>query len=150
MSGAVVKDKYPSTPYLSWSPSKHREDRYHPDESHFDGREVVITEKMDGECCVDGDTVIETEDGEMTIREACESQYGGLVKAYDSFKEEVVWRNIDGWFVQEASEDEWYELETKEGQTVKLTGDHRVYLPKFNCYRRVDDLEGDEIVILGT
>lgn len=50
MSGAVVKDKYPKTHYLSWSPSKHREDRYHPDESHFDGREVVITEKMDGEC----------------------------------------------------------------------------------------------------
>ena len=49
MSGAVVKDKYPKTPYLSFSPSKHREDRYHPDETHFDGREVVITEKMDGE-----------------------------------------------------------------------------------------------------
>ena len=46
---AVIKDKYPKTPYLSFSPSKHREDRYHPDESHFDSREVVITEKMDGE-----------------------------------------------------------------------------------------------------
>jgi len=49
---AVVKDKYPSTPYLTWSSSKHREDRYHPDERHFGGREVVITEKMDGECWV--------------------------------------------------------------------------------------------------
>jgi hypothetical protein len=49
MSGEVVKDKYPKTPYLNWSPSKHREDRYHPDERHFGGREVVITEKLDGE-----------------------------------------------------------------------------------------------------
>jgi len=96
MSGAVVKDKYPKTPYLNWSPSKHREDRYHPDERHFDNREVVITEKMDGECCVDGDTVVETEGGEMTIREVCESQYGGEVKAYDPLKEEIVWRNVDG------------------------------------------------------
>lgn len=45
----VVCDKYPSTRYLEWSPEKHREDRYHPDESHFEGREVVVTEKMDGE-----------------------------------------------------------------------------------------------------
>lgn len=45
----VIYDKYPSTPYLSWSPEKHRDDRYHPDENHFEGRDVVITEKMDGE-----------------------------------------------------------------------------------------------------
>lgn len=46
---SVTKQKYPSTYHLSWSPEKHRDDSYHPDESFFEGKEVVITEKMDGE-----------------------------------------------------------------------------------------------------
>jgi hypothetical protein len=150
MSGSkgVVYDKYPSTPYLTWSPEKHRDDSYHPDESHFEGREVVITEKMDGENCVDGDTVIETEDGEMMIREICENQYEKKVKAYDPIKEEAVWRTVDGWFIENSSDDEWYELEAETGETVKLTGDHRVYLPELECYRKVKDLKGDEVVML--
>ena len=41
--------KYPSTPHLTWSPEKHRDDSYHPDESVFEGEEVVVLEKMDGE-----------------------------------------------------------------------------------------------------
>jgi hypothetical protein len=45
----VTKRKYPSTPHLTWSPEKHRDDSYHPDESTFEGEEVVVLEKMDGE-----------------------------------------------------------------------------------------------------
>ena len=45
----VTHYKYPSTPYLHWSPEKHRDDSYHPDESTFEGEEVVVLEKMDGE-----------------------------------------------------------------------------------------------------
>ena len=45
----IIYDKYPSTPHVSWSLEKHRDDSYHPDESHFESREVVVLEKMDGE-----------------------------------------------------------------------------------------------------
>jgi hypothetical protein len=45
----VTHYKYPSTPHLTWSPEKHRDDSYHPDESTFEGEEVVVLEKMDGE-----------------------------------------------------------------------------------------------------
>lgn len=48
-SEEVTYDKYPSTPHLQWSPEKHRDDSYHPDPTFFDGREVVLLEKMDGE-----------------------------------------------------------------------------------------------------
>lgn len=48
-SKKVTYDKYPSTRYLSWTAEKERDDSYHPSESFFEGREVVVLEKMDGE-----------------------------------------------------------------------------------------------------
>jgi hypothetical protein len=41
--------KYPRTYHLPWSPGKTRDDRALPDATCFEGREVVVTEKMDGE-----------------------------------------------------------------------------------------------------
>ena len=46
MSGRI---KYPRTPHLPWSPGGTSDDAYLVDTSHFIGREVVVTEKMDGE-----------------------------------------------------------------------------------------------------
>lgn len=42
-------EKYPRTPHLPWSPGATSDDVYLADVSHFEGREVVVTEKMDGE-----------------------------------------------------------------------------------------------------
>lgn len=44
-----MKRKYPSTGHIPFSPEKHRDDSYHPDFTFFEGKEVVILEKMDGE-----------------------------------------------------------------------------------------------------
>lgn len=41
--------KYPRTFHLPWSPGITKDDRVLKDTSVFDGREVVVTEKMDGE-----------------------------------------------------------------------------------------------------
>lgn len=41
--------KYPRTPHLPWSPGTTDDDRILHDLSHFDGKRVVITKKMDGE-----------------------------------------------------------------------------------------------------
>ncbi|MDF1810995.1 MAG: RNA ligase family protein [Verrucomicrobiales bacterium] len=41
--------KYPGTPHLPWSPGTTSEDRKLSDTDHFSGREIVVTEKMDGE-----------------------------------------------------------------------------------------------------
>lgn len=40
--------KYPSTSHWPWSDTVHRDDSIHPEPSVFVGREVVITEKIDG------------------------------------------------------------------------------------------------------
>jgi hypothetical protein len=41
--------KYPRTYHLPWSEGLTKDDRVHPDVSFFKGKEVVVTEKMDGE-----------------------------------------------------------------------------------------------------
>ena len=41
--------KYPRTPHLPWSPGGSSDDAYLFDTGQFEGREIVITEKMDGE-----------------------------------------------------------------------------------------------------
>lgn len=41
--------KYPRTPHLPWSPGGTSDDAYLVDASQFEGYEVVVTEKMDGE-----------------------------------------------------------------------------------------------------
>lgn len=44
-----MKIKYPRTPHLSWSPGVTKDDTHLQDFTVFEGKEVVITEKMDGE-----------------------------------------------------------------------------------------------------
>lgn len=41
--------KYPSTPHFEWSPTVTHDDRILHDLSQFDGKSVVMTEKLDGE-----------------------------------------------------------------------------------------------------
>ena len=42
--------KYPRTPHLPWSPGYTADDIRHSGTHGFDNKEIVITEKMDGEC----------------------------------------------------------------------------------------------------
>ncbi|MCD0171381.1 RNA ligase family protein [Deinococcus sp. 23YEL01] len=44
-----MRIKYPSTPHLPWSPGLQNDDRLIRDLNGFLGREVVVTEKLDGE-----------------------------------------------------------------------------------------------------
>jgi hypothetical protein len=42
--------KYPRTFHLPWSPGRGKDDKGHSGTSMFEGKEVVVTVKMDGEC----------------------------------------------------------------------------------------------------
>lgn len=48
-SSETIYRKYPSTPHLPWSPGASADDVWVDTIAQFDGREVVVTEKMDGE-----------------------------------------------------------------------------------------------------
>jgi len=103
--------------------------------------EFVVTEKVDG-CCHE-DVVLITEEGEKTIKEICNKKYVGKILSYNIFLDNVEFKEMEGYFISKEKR-EWYELELENGTTIKLTGNHKVYLPKLNCYRRVDELKGDE------
>jgi ATP-dependent RNA circularization protein (DNA/RNA ligase family) len=45
----VLKRKYPRTYHLPFSPGVTSDDKIHKDISFFEGKEIVVTEKMDGE-----------------------------------------------------------------------------------------------------
>ncbi|MFC4638398.1 RNA ligase family protein [Deinococcus hohokamensis] len=44
-----TRTKYPRTPHLPWSPGASSDDTHMADLRAFEGREVVVTEKLDGE-----------------------------------------------------------------------------------------------------
>ncbi|HIE27970.1 TPA: hypothetical protein EYP66_11855 [Candidatus Poribacteria bacterium] len=109
------------------------------------GKVFFISEKLDG--CLDEDTKLETTDGSKTINEICNTNYKGSVKSYDIEGDKVVWDKIEAHSVLENNHD-WYELELADGQTIKLTGNHQVWLPILGCWREVSDLRGDEILLV--
>lgn len=42
--------KYPKTPHLPWSPGATKDDKILPSTEQFEGKEVLVSVKMDGEC----------------------------------------------------------------------------------------------------
>ena len=113
----------------------------------IDWRTARILEKLDG-CCHE-DTILITEDGEMTIREICETEYSGKVLSFDLETNEPVYDEIVEYSVKK-NINNWFEIELEDGTTVKLTGNHKVWLPNLECYRRVDELTEDDEFLLFT
>lgn len=139
--------KYPRTKHLPNSPGASENDLILDTASHFSGKEIVITTKMDGENCLDENTIVLTENGEKTIREICEEKYTGNILSFNIENNKQCWDKCQEHFIQNISDD-WYEIELENGISIKLTGKHLVFLPKLNCYRQVCDLiENDEVLL---
>ncbi|MFW6246855.1 MAG: hypothetical protein ACOC22_01620 [bacterium] len=110
----------------------------------YGGLQFVATEKLDG--CLDGDTTVETEIGVMTIREICNKKYLGKVKSYDFQNDKIVYCKIINHSINKTQK-KWYEIELDNGVVLKLTENHKVWLPKLGCWRRADKLTGDEDIL---
>lgn len=107
--------------------------------------------KLDG--CVSGDTLITMENGErIPIKEIVESKIEGKVQTYNPETGKIEFnkilnhmKNMDD--ISE-SKHQWYEIELDDGRKIKLTGNHKVFIPELGCYRRVDELTGDELFLV--
>lgn len=106
----------------------------------------IATEKLDG--CLDENTVIETKDGPKTIKEICETEYKGLVRTFNLETHKEEFRKILGYSVKESKDHQWFEIELENGNKIKITGNHEVWIPKLLCWRRVDELDGTEDFLL--
>ena len=128
--------------------------RFHIDTVHF-GKNIhkfmlddviSITLKMDG--CVKHDTLIDTlEYGKLTIKNIVDNKINCHIKAYNTETNEIVYVPIDQYYTI-PDDGEWYKIELEDGTTLTITGNNPVWLPEMQCYRRVDELNGDEILMI--
>lgn len=102
--------------------------------------------KIDG--CLEANTIIDTfEYGPKTIKEIVEKNLNCHVKCYDHQTNEIVFSSILN-RSKTKSKNNWFKIITDDGKKLFITGNHKVYLPKLNCYRCVDELtKNDEFFI---
>lgn len=113
----------------------------------IDWNTAHVLEKLDG-CCHEN-TILITEDGEMTIREMSETKYFGKVLAFDLETNEPMYDEIVDYSIKN-NINNWFEIELEDGTSIKLTGNHKVWLPKLNCYRMVSELTEEDEFLLNT
>lgn len=111
----------------------------------LDWSSFEVFDKLDG--CADFFTMLETPTGSMSIGEICETQYSGAVRGYDHETQTNVWVCVEATKVSE-NIDNWYEITIESGDSVILTGNHKVWCVNKNAYVRVDELnENDDVLI---
>lgn len=100
--------------------------------------------KLDG-CCHE-DTILMTEVGEKSIKTICEEKYSGKVLSFNMQENKITFDQIIGHSIKTEVES-WYLLELENGMTIKLTGNHQVWVSNENKYKKVEDFNGTEIVV---
>lgn len=106
---------------------------------------ISITEKVHG--CVEASTLIETSEGIFTIKEIVDNKKQVLIKAFDTELNKIIWVPIDDYYMI-PNDGDWYEIELEDGRKLTITGNNPVWLPELNCYRRVDELDGSEKLLI--
>jgi intein/homing endonuclease len=107
--------------------------------------DIVVTQKLHG--CVDKNTLIETDIGIKTIGEIVDNRLNVKVKSMNIQTNEIIFSKIDDFYLLK-DDGEWYEIELEDGRTIIITGNNPVWLPDLGCYRRVDELSGNENLLV--
>ena len=103
--------------------------------------------KTDEPRCMSGSSILNTDKGDFTIKEICESKETFKVKSYNTNTNTVEYKEIIDKSIKSNNND-WYEIELEDSTKVILTSEHPVYLPELNCYRQVKDLKSNDLVLL--
>lgn len=112
--------------------------------------EKLLDRKYDG--CLSSEWIIEFEDGrKITIGEVVANKIQGRIKSYNVHTKQIEYNEIEAWATNRDMTDQpvkWFRLTLDNGITLPpLTGNHLVWLPKIQCWRRVDQLKtGDELL----
>jgi len=113
----------------------------------LDPNDVVdISVKSDG--CVERNTIVNTlEYGDKTIGEIVDNKIECKIKTFNIENEEIEYLPI-AQFYYVPNDGEWFEIELEDGRKITITGNNPVWLPELNCYRRVDELIGNEVLMV--
>lgn len=108
---------------------------------------VFCQPKLDG--CLSADTNVLTPQGVKTLKDVFSSKDITEVFSYDFKKKKSLFKKIKGKYLNGIDEKEtpikWFELTLSNGNKVKVTGNHLIYLPRLSCWRRVDELKKGDI-----
>lgn len=116
--------------------------------AHLINPSDVITETVKVHGCVERGTLVETQEfGELTIGEIVDKKLDCHIKAYDTDLDEVVFVPIGDWYLLK-NDGEWYDIELEDGTKLTITGNNPVWIPEINGYRRVDELTGNESLLV--
>ena len=106
---------------------------------------VAISVKVHG--CVEKSTIVNTKEfGDLTIGEIVDNKINCHILARDIEKDEDVYVPIDQHYMI-PNDGDWYEIELEDGKQLTITGNNPVWLPELNCYRKVEELVGDEYLL---
>jgi hypothetical protein len=120
---------------------------YEPEKDVLEDGKWFISHKLDG--CLHASTMVEFEDGSKeTISNVVANKIDKKIKSFNHKTGKVEYKKIKNYMkdLDDMNENngEWYEITLVDGRTIKLTGNHRVWIPSLSCYRRVDEMDGGE------
>jgi hypothetical protein len=105
--------------------------------------------KYDG--CLSASWTIDLKDGRtVTIGEFVDGQMEGDVLSYNVTTKKKEWKKIEARVKNSMPERtyEWFRLTLEDGTVLPpLTGNHRIWLPLLGCWRRVDELHVDDVIL---
>lgn len=105
--------------------------------------------KYDG--CLSASWTIELRDGRtVTIGEFVDGDMEGEVLSYNVTTKKKEWKKVLARVKNSMPERtyEWFQLTLEDGTVLPpLTGNHRVWLPVLKCWRRVDELQVDDVLL---
>jgi len=121
--------------------------QFEKDIQYFKPDDIVdISVKLHG--CVERNTMVDTKEfGKKTIGEIVDNKIECHIKAYDTDTDTLVFVPIDN-FYSIPNDGEWFEIELENGKKITITGNNPVWLPELGVYRRVDELNGDEKLLI--
>ena len=107
---------------------------------------TYVQPKLDG--CLEYYTVVRTDKGDLYIGDIVEKEINCDVLSYNEKTKKTEFKKVLGRYKNINSDQvKWFELETEDGVKIKITGNHRVYLPKLKCWRRVDELTTEDYLL---
>ena len=112
-----------------------------PYAADIDWSSAYVTQKLDG--CVSFDTKVRTTVGDVDMKEICEHPGKYKVLTFNHETNEIEPNDVEAVSVKD-SIDNWYEIELEDGRKLTVTGNHQIWCENLHCYRRVDELDGNE------
>lgn len=113
------------------------------DKIDFTTKNYIAQIKFNG--CLFESTLIALSDGSSrTIREIVDSKQNVEVITYNNLTQTLENNKITGFSIVPPGDSVWYDIELENGDIIKITGEHQVWVENLKCWREVKELDGTE------